>query len=695
MESVFRGTAKPSSIARTSACSAGSRLAHDPACRRPSGAVAARTRPRHADNGSRTTSGPRASPRNVATSRASTRASAESECAEVLLRRGSQLPAITSGAARAGRPAPRPRSTTRSFFFLHLTRDESPVKNTPIMRTDTMSSGMDGPNHYTVRTERVMSSARDEALQLCSPTVETEHLLLGLLHDTTLAESLAGSHITLAGIRRKISSRRARRTFWSFVRSRLRTQAGIPFSSDARRVLTLAAAKAEQLHQDVEPEHLMQCIQQETSLLTSEILPDDLPEWPARLDDVARPDPVIHSTSAVSDDGDPSDRSDSVLSPKQHGTSRMKLLRLRAHRYRSLRELEINFSDLNVFIGANASGKSTVLDALRFLGEVIRDGEFDQPVRPRGRILGLAWKGADAKDLTLSVVVGSDDKKFEWRFRLTRDGFNDFRVEEEDIYDMTPGPDGVVHLLHNAPNRSWWRGTGGEVGLKLRPAGCGLAAAAVNEAFPASGVAEFIRHWEFFDPNPLLLRRGLLYADDGFGGRTLAETLHEIGKKDQKMLDHIVDATRSVVGLPARIQTWENEGRFYFKQKEAGLEHEVHQIGISNGTARMLALMAALYGDSHTSLIGIEEPENYVHPTALHDFVERIRDVESVQVMMTTHSPLLLDYLGDVEAVRVVQRPDDTGTIVVEPEDAAHVREALEKSGFGLGQYYGTMGFGR
>jgi predicted ATPase len=47
----------------------------------------------------------------------------------------------------------------------------------------------------------------------------------------------------------------------------------------------------------------------------------------------------------------------------------MKLLSLKASRYRSLRDETIAFTDLNLFIGVNASGKSTILDALRFLHE--------------------------------------------------------------------------------------------------------------------------------------------------------------------------------------------------------------------------------------------------------------------------------------------------------------------------------------
>ena len=95
------------------------------------------------------------------------------------------------------------------------------------------------------------------------------------------------------------------------------------------------------------------------------------------------------------------------------------------------------------------------------------------------------------------------------------------------------------------------------------------------------------------------------------------------------------------------------------------------------------------------NLIGIEEPENYVHPTALSTFVQYLLNArERVQFMVTTHSPLLLDYLNEPEAVRVVQRHDDRGTVVLPQENPDGVRRALEVSEFGLGQFYETKGFG-
>ena len=123
-----------------------------------------------------------------------------------------------------------------------------------------------------------------------------------------------------------------------------------------------------------------------------------------------------------------------------------------------------------------------------------------------------------------------------------------------------------------------------------------------------------------------------------FTGRNLGETLHALPNHDLKA---VVDATRSVVGLPTDIEPRESEDRFYFVQKEPGLQFTVNQMGVSSGTLRVLALMTALYAQPDTTLIGIEEPENYIHPSALQALVQHLRDATGrVQFMVTTHSPV-------------------------------------------------------
>ena len=377
----------------------------------------------------------------------------------------------------------------------------------------------------------------------------------------------------------------------------------------------------------------------------------------------------------------------------------MNLLRLTVKRYRSLLDQSIDLNgDVNLFIGANASGKSYILDVLRFLHEGVREGDFRVPVNSRGGIVHLAWKGEPAQQIELALILDDDGKRYEWSVRLVKEEGPDFHVVER-VEESHPGKPPSIVLEAQKGAGSWWSGEEGrKVDLKRSQTICALAAASADASFPARGIAECIERWGFFDPSPFLLRRdwaGLDSAKFDPYGRNLAETLYRIERSSPDVFERIVKATRSVVGLPSKIETRESEDRFFFVQYEPGLQYPVHQMGISSGTLRMLALMTALYGDPEPNLMGIEEPENYVHPTAISSFVDHLKDArERAQFMVTTHSPLLLDCLGDPESIFVVRRDELLGTVVEKEDNAGGVRDALDASGFGLGEFYQTKGFG-
>lgn len=362
----------------------------------------------------------------------------------------------------------------------------------------------------------------------------------------------------------------------------------------------------------------------------------------------------------------------------------------------------IDIGSLNLLIGANAAGKSNVLDALRFLHEGAVARDFRTPMHARGGIVHLAWKGEQAKDTELAATVvnaeGTDaESTYEWSVSLVRDGY-EFQVEEH-LYRVSPRQ-APSEILHARRGRGWWW-SGEErrrVPLQQEPTTCALAAAAADASFEAREVAEFVRRWGFFDPSPFLLRRdwgGLESERFDSHGRNLAKTLHALRRSSPETFADIVAATQSVLGLPSGIEPRESDDRFYFVQREPGLDYPVHQMGVSSGTLRMLALMTALLTEPQSNLIGIEEPENYVHPTALQGFAQHLlKAKDRMQFVVTTHSPLLLDFLDDPAAVRVVQRGPDNATIVLPKEDPDGIRRALDESGFGLGEYYETRGFG-
>jgi predicted ATPase len=380
----------------------------------------------------------------------------------------------------------------------------------------------------------------------------------------------------------------------------------------------------------------------------------------------------------------------------------MKLKQLIVARYRSIREVTLPTRDFNVLIGANAAGKSAILDALRFLREGIHEGDFTSPVRRRGNMVHLAWKGEPAYQITLETrFSGEGESELSWLVKFEKIGY-DFVVVEEHVRRRTsPGRPPEELLRVNEGQGSWWSGNKQEgVPVKVAATACTLAAAAADDSFPAREIADVVRRWSFFDPVPELIRRGSPVFEDGSGldrfGRSLPVILYELQQADPSAFDRVVSATRTVLGVPEKLEVRKDqeEERFYFVQYEKGLQYPVHQLGASAGTLRILALMTALYGGKDAaSLVAIEEPENYVHPAALQALAERIQEASpSTQIILTTHSPLLLNYFSP-EDICVVKRSEN-GTQIYPEEQPDAIRKALEESGFGLGAFYETKGFG-
>ena len=106
---------------------------------------------------------------------------------------------------------------------------------------------------YTERARRVLFFARYEASQLGSITIETEHLLLGLIREGKGLTSriFARAHLSLESIRKEVEGR-------SVFHEKVSTSIEIPFSIETKRVLQFAADEATQLtHNYIGTEHLL------------------------------------------------------------------------------------------------------------------------------------------------------------------------------------------------------------------------------------------------------------------------------------------------------------------------------------------------------------------------------------------------------------------------------------------------------
>jgi ATP-dependent Clp protease ATP-binding subunit ClpC len=131
---------------------------------------------------------------------------------------------------------------------------------------------------YTEAARRVLFFARYEASQLGSRSIETEHLLLGLIRDGKGHAAQILSRLSLENLRAEIERR-------SVFHEKVSTSVEIPFSVETKHVLQFTAEEADRLrHGHIGTEHLLLALlRQETSVAGSILLAHGL-----RLDDIRR-----------------------------------------------------------------------------------------------------------------------------------------------------------------------------------------------------------------------------------------------------------------------------------------------------------------------------------------------------------------------------------------------------------------------
>ena len=173
-------------------------------------------------------------------------------------------------------------------------------------------------------------------------------------------------------------------------------------------------------------------------------------------------------------------------------------------------------------------------------------------------------------------------------------------------------------------------------------------------------------------------------------GRNLAARLQAIRDTDSSRFTAIVGLLADLTGIPMvdlDVRALD-DGRLSLQLTESGLQYNVNQPAFSSGTLRALALLVAMAGSEHVGLLAIEEPENYLHPRALEVLVGELAKVSErgTQVLITSHSPVLLDCLSDrPEVVAVVTGSPGAGSGIQREPSRDGVLTALREAGFSLG----------
>ncbi len=379
---------------------------------------------------------------------------------------------------------------------------------------------------------------------------------------------------------------------------------------------------------------------------------------------------------------------------------------LRVKNYRVLRDIKFdNLSPLTVLIGPNGSGKSTVFDVFAFLSECfafglpqtwsnrggmreLRSRNSDGPVviELKYREEEKARRSEDAEQgqspsplitylLELDEVDGSPVVKKEglsWRRKQRGRPFQFLSYQYGDG-EAIPG---------DAPDEDAER-----VKQPLRSPDL-LAVNALGQLRGHPRVAalrDFISGWYLSYLSVPQMRE---FAKVGTSrrlsptGDNLANVMQFFEERKPEQLKDIFETlSRRVPQLERVLTETMRDGRLLIQTKDRPFDDPILARYVSDGTLKLISYLLVLHDSDPPPLIGIEEPENFVHPKLLRDIGEECLVASQVaQVLVTTHSPYLLDSLSPNQ-VRILKRLAAGFTTTRTVSDMPLVKDYLIKGG--------------
>ncbi len=346
--------------------------------------------------------------------------------------------------------------------------------------------------------------------------------------------------------------------------------------------------------------------------------------------------------------------------------------------------VKLELEPLNVLIGANATGKSNLLQALRLLQAVPRD--IKAPPRWDNSGVGeWMWKGNEEgqAEIVASFDTSVVDPPLSYlvRFHAERSpAYERLKVDEERIFDTStvesPDPDPIV-----------WRRAGEVNLLRLDTAQTVTIKVKDDESLfsqirdPSaysylSHIGDPLQNISFFSGwkagNRLHqaqradLPSGFLLEDGSNLGLALNDLLRRPG-----LLGVMVEKLRLIHAWVEHIVLNVRGGFVEVTLHEKGLKSAVPASRLSDGTLHFLCLLAILLHPEPPPLVCIEEPELGLHPDAVSALGELLIDASSrTQLIVTTHSPSLISALSNVPEAVVVCERGDAGTTLTRLEPA-------------------------
>lgn len=386
---------------------------------------------------------------------------------------------------------------------------------------------------------------------------------------------------------------------------------------------------------------------------------------------------------------------------------------LNLHHFKSFGSAEIEFGQLTLIVGTNASGKSNLRDALRVLhgiglgyplAEILGEKYGPGGILTWRGIRGGAREAAQFGHARFRIDCWVEGLYYSITIDLSKQNTGPQLADEwlyaghAYLWDSSPEDDPVDQYNEHAisvrfPRGGAHRRHGPVSNYALnRPILAQIAEGREHAAAKKSGesVLEALRSIRFLDLDPDAMRipsqPGQVILGDR--GENLSSVLQAICSDDERR-QTLLQWLRALTPMDAVDFEFvpDFSGRVLLHLVESS-GAKVSAVSASDGTLRFLALIAALLSPDSGRIYFFEEFDNGIHPTRLHLLLQLVQQVckqKDVQVIGTTHNPAMLAFLEEdaLNHALLVYRRDGSGSRVRKIVDLPDLRKILETQDLG------------
>lgn len=390
------------------------------------------------------------------------------------------------------------------------------------------------------------------------------------------------------------------------------------------------------------------------------------------------------------------------------------LTKVRVKNFKSLRDVTLELGQRNVLVGANMAGKSNLIDLLMFIHDMAfptQSGTWalTNAVFSRGGFDEILWKGGDAQVILIGLSGRdvTDEVEWFWDYEITiRGGLpgGNFRVTSEELHARNSKTDTTYPLIRTEEFNRYFRDTDGR-DLALTNDQSRSVLEFEIPGWLGNLLRTTIGSWRFYELVPSFMRAPNPTAASLFldrYGQNLSQWLlylqSRYGESFARVQTVLKDTLPEVKGL---FTSPTQQSTVLLGSHEKHLSRPIMLSQMSAGELAFIAYLSLIFSPPELTgtLYCVEDVESYLHPRLIETLLEVLRQSQeewerthqAAQIVMTTHSPLVVDRTDLGEIIFVEKR--EGATVCSRPANKASLRKLLQDGEVGLGDlvYSGAL----